>query len=261
MYGMIRGIQYLHEKLLTAQFDTNTFTPLQNFPGIKVWENNVALLLHFEHVVQVELNVTQLSQTAFFSLNPIVWTEQNPVQKLISRLDQLEKSFKVIQEITEQFQVTSQFDSITKLAIAASMLSMVNRNQMQLLDKENKKYKSFNNLAKRVPCEDVDMFVTAVNILISTGGNLAETFDTIVYVIRERIKVENKIQALTAQSYYQGMILMSIPPGLTAYFYFTEPEYMKPMFSNPLGWAMLFGASILLVLAYITIKKVVKIDI
>lgn len=143
------SIQYLHEKLLTAQFDINTFTPLQNFPGIKVWENNVALLLHFEHVVQVELNVTQLSQTAFFSLNPIVWTEQNPVQKLISRLDQLEKSFKVIQKITEQFQVTSQFDSITKLAIAASMLSMVNRNQMQLLDKENKKYKSFNNLAKK----------------------------------------------------------------------------------------------------------------
>jgi len=36
------------------------------------------------------------------------------------------------------------------------------------------------------------MFTTSVNILKETGGNLAETFDSIAYTIRERIKVESK---------------------------------------------------------------------
>src|SRR5690606_16101670 len=56
----------------------------------------------------------------------------------------------------------------------------------------------FTNFSKRVASDDVEMFVTSVNILKETGGNLAETFDTIVSTIRERIKVENKIKALTA---------------------------------------------------------------
>ena len=43
-----------------------------------------------------------------------------------------------------------------------------------------------------------DMFVSGVNILRETGGNLAETFDTIVGVIRERIRVQQKVDQYTA---------------------------------------------------------------
>ncbi|MBK7130233.1 MAG: hypothetical protein IPH66_12845 [Crocinitomicaceae bacterium] len=143
------SIQYLHEKLIAAKFDTHSFIPVSNFPGIKIWENNVELLHHFEHLVQLELNVSQLTQAAFFRLNSAVWIEQNPVEKLIGRLDQLEKSLATILTVSEDFQITKQFDSVTKYAIAASMLSMVNRNQIQLLDKEHKTYKTFNNLAKK----------------------------------------------------------------------------------------------------------------
>src|SRR6185437_4627217 len=63
---------------------------------------------------------------------------------------------------------------------------------------------AFLNLSKRIKSDDVEMFVTSINILKETGGNLAETFDTIVMTIRDRIKVENKIDALTAQGFYQG---------------------------------------------------------
>jgi tight adherence protein B len=120
---------------------------------------------------------------------------------------------------------------------------------------------AFDNLAKRVKCEDVEMFVTAVNILKETGGNLAETFDTIVYVIRERLKVENKIKALTAQGYYQGMMLLSIPPGLGAYFTFSEPGFMDPMFNSPIGWALLTVITFLEVCAYFVINKVIQVDV
>lgn len=120
---------------------------------------------------------------------------------------------------------------------------------------------AFDNLAKRVVCEDVEMFVTAVNILKETGGNLAETFDTIVYVIRERLKVENKIKALTAQGFYQGMMLLCIPPGLGVYFSLSEPGFMDPMFNTPLGWVIMAVVVFLEVIAYFVIKKVITVDV
>ncbi len=120
---------------------------------------------------------------------------------------------------------------------------------------------AFDNLAKRVKCEDVEMFVTSVNILKETGGNLAETFDTIVYVIRERLKVETKIQALTAQGFYQGMTLLSVPPLLGVYFSVSEPGFMDPMFESPIGWAILAGIAMLEVIAFFVIRKVITVDV
>ena len=51
------------------------------------------------------------------------------------------------------------------------------------------------------------MFVSSVNILRETGGNLAETFDTIVGVIRERIRIKQKIDTLVAAGMFQGIQL------------------------------------------------------
>lgn len=120
---------------------------------------------------------------------------------------------------------------------------------------------AFENMGARVPCEDVEMFVTSVNILKETGGNLAETFDTIVYTIRERIKVDNKIKSLTSQGFYQGMMLLSVPPFLLLYFGVSEPGFLDPLIHNPLGWVILGVAVILEVLAYFTIMKVIKVDV
>ncbi len=120
---------------------------------------------------------------------------------------------------------------------------------------------AFNNLAKRIKSDDVEMFVTSINILKETGGNLAETFDTIVTTIRERIKVEKKISAMTAQGFYQGVFVMAIPPILGFVFYQSDPEFMLPLFTTPLGWAILFVIALLEAIGFIVIMKVVKIDV
>lgn len=117
------------------------------------------------------------------------------------------------------------------------------------------------NLSKRIKSEDVEMFVTSVVILKETGGNLAETFDTIVHVIRERIKVQAKIKSMTAQGFYQGMVLLCVPPALGLYFSVSEPGFMDPMFNSPVGWVALSVVLGLEVAAYFTIKKVMQIDV
>jgi tight adherence protein B len=117
------------------------------------------------------------------------------------------------------------------------------------------------DMAKRIQSDDVEMFVTSVNILKETGGNLAETFDTIVNTIRERIKVEKKIQSLTAQGFYQGMAVMSVPPLMLVMMQQSDPDFMKPMFTSPIGWVILFIALGLEVAGFFVIMRIVKIDV
>ncbi len=119
----------------------------------------------------------------------------------------------------------------------------------------------FTRLAQRIRSDDVEMFVTSVNILLETGGKITEVFDTIVSVIRERIKVENKIAAVTAQGFYQGMIVAAIPPFLTFAMAQSDPEMMRPLFTQPIGWAVLIFVLALEVVGIFLIIKLVKIDV
>src|SRR5690606_1079322 len=117
------------------------------------------------------------------------------------------------------------------------------RQEFNLVLSENKLgvsvEEAFNNLAKRIQSDDVEMFVTSVNILKETGGNLAETFDTITTTIRERIKLEQKIDAMTAMGRMQGMILLAVPGVIGGHLYMSDPEFMKPLFTTTLGWIIL----------------------
>lgn len=117
------------------------------------------------------------------------------------------------------------------------------------------------DLGTRIPRPDVQMFVTSINILKETGGNLSETFQTIVQVIRERQKLEQKIQAMTAQGIMQGIIVSCVPFFLGAMFYFMDPDYIKPMFTTALGMVLLVVMLGLQITGGIVIRKLVTIKV
>lgn len=114
---------------------------------------------------------------------------------------------------------------------------------------------------ERNPLPDVQMFVTAINILKETGGNMGETFATIVTTIRERQKVEKKIQAMTAQGMTQGIIVTMIPFALIAVFLFVDPDFIMPMFTSFMGIILLGVMLTLQVVGGLAIRKVVSIKV
>ena len=116
-------------------------------------------------------------------------------------------------------------------------------------------------LGERIPRADVQMFVTSVNILRETGGNMAETFQTITFTIRERQKIEKKIEALTTQGITQGVIISCIPFVLLVIFWILDPEYVAPLFNTTLGLVALFVVMILQTLGGIAIRKIVTIKV
>jgi tight adherence protein B len=117
------------------------------------------------------------------------------------------------------------------------------------------------DLGTRIARPDVQMFVTAINILKETGGNLAETFATIVLVIRERQKIEKKIQAMTAQGLMQGLIVTMVPFVLAIIFYVMDPTFIKPMFNTTLGLILCFVILALQIIGGIVIRKIVTIKV
>lgn len=119
----------------------------------------------------------------------------------------------------------------------------------------------FENLSKRVPTEDNDMFVSSINILRETGGNLAETFDTIVEVIRERVRLQQKIDTFTAQGMFQGMVIGAMPYALGFIYYLQDPASMTPLFTTIVGFIMLFLAVLFDLAGIYVIMKIVKIKI
>ena len=120
---------------------------------------------------------------------------------------------------------------------------------------------ALNEMGERIPRPDVQMLVNSINILKETGGNLAETFATIVSTIRERQKIEKKIQALTAQGITQGIIITLVPFILLVVFWVIDSNYIRPMFSTTLGWILLFVMLILQILGGLMIRRIVKINV
>lgn len=117
------------------------------------------------------------------------------------------------------------------------------------------------NLNKRIPTDDVEIVVTSITTLRETGGNLTETFDTIVETILERRKVEDKINAMTSEGVYQGYVLCALPFMLGLIVHLMDPEYMKPLYTTFIGWIMIMIIIILDAMGYYAIKKIVSIDV
>ena len=119
----------------------------------------------------------------------------------------------------------------------------------------------FENLVKRVPIEDNEMFVSSINILRETGGNLSEVFDTIVDVIRERVRLQQKIETFVAQGMFQGATIFCMPFVIGGIFASSDPEPMILMFTHPLGWVALAVILGLDLLGGYIILKIVKIKV
>jgi tight adherence protein B len=117
------------------------------------------------------------------------------------------------------------------------------------------------NLAERVPLVDVKFFVTAVMLQRETGGNLAEILDNLSYVIRERFKILRQVRVYTAQGRLTMLLLMGMPPIIVMGMYFMNPLFIRPLFTDPIGHAMLVIGIVLQTMGYFVIRKIIRIQV
>jgi tight adherence protein B len=117
------------------------------------------------------------------------------------------------------------------------------------------------NMAKRVGSDDLELVVVSTNIARQLGGNMAEMFETISTVIRERFRLEGKIDALTSQGKLQGWIVASMPAVLGMVLNSMRPDLMEPMMNHLFGYVLVTIIAIMEIMGILIIRRIVNIDI
>lgn len=116
-------------------------------------------------------------------------------------------------------------------------------------------------MCERVPNLDLRFFVTSVAIQRQTGGDLAEILDRIGHVIRERFKILGQVKALTAEGRLSGIVLIAMPIGLFLLMLWMKPDYIRLLWTDPMGVKMSIAAIILVLIGSYAIKKIVDIKV
>lgn len=117
------------------------------------------------------------------------------------------------------------------------------------------------NLTERVPLVDVKFFVTAVMLQRETGGNLAEILDNLSYMIRERFKIMRQVRVYTAQGRLTMMLLMGMPPIIVACMLVMNPDFIRPLFADPIGHTLIVAGITLQTIGYFVIRKIIRIQV
>jgi tight adherence protein B len=116
-------------------------------------------------------------------------------------------------------------------------------------------------LKERMPSEDLDLMIQAILIQRQVGGNLATILDKIVETIRDRTRIQQQIQTLTAQGRLSGLVIGFLPIILGIVIYFISPGYISTLFTSSIG-LILVGLGLLFgVLGLILIRKLTTIEV
>ncbi len=117
------------------------------------------------------------------------------------------------------------------------------------------------NLGKRMPLLEVNLFIGAVQLHARTGGKLSEVISGLAENMRESIALQGEVRALAAHGKLTGAILTILPIGIAIMMMVVSPGYMQVLFNHPWGKDLVGAAIGCLVLAHFVIRKLVDIKV
>jgi tight adherence protein B len=101
---------------------------------------------------------------------------------------------------------------------------------------------ALHNLNERVGQEDLPLFVTAVSIQSSSGGNLREILDGLSATIRDRGKLKRKVRAISTEGRMSAYILTAVPCLLGLGISVLMPHFYISVWDKPMTWYLLGGS-------------------
>jgi len=123
---------------------------------------------------------------------------------------------------------------------------------------------ALNNLLRRIPSDDLELVITAINVQREVGGNLAEILEIISHTIRERVRVKGEIKVLTAQVMYSGRFLAIMPLLIIGALYGMNRPYMMEFINHEtriFGIIALTIAGLMVLSGYFVMTKIANIDV
>ena len=121
--------------------------------------------------------------------------------------------------------------------------------------------KALDGLNDRVDSRMLSYTIKAIVIQRQVGGNLTVIFSRLVENIREESKLEEKLQAMTAQQKIQSVVVGIMPFLMLGVMFVFRPDDMISFYSTPLGLGIFFVCVIWICIGMKVIKKLGEVKV
>ncbi len=121
--------------------------------------------------------------------------------------------------------------------------------------------KSLEMMEERVDSRLLSYMVKAIVLQRQVGGNLTKIFERIVENIREESKLEEKLQAMTAQQRIQAIVVGVMPWIMVGVMFIFQPDTMINFYTTPIGIVVLLFCIIWIFIGIKAVNKLGEIKV
>ncbi len=101
-------------------------------------------------------------------------------------------------------------------------------------------------------------FTIVMTIQQKSGGNLSEALANLSGILRDRKRLQGKIQAMSSEAKASAMIIGSLPPGVMLLVYLSTPTYIESLFTERMGNLMLAGCVVWMAIGVFVMQKMIS---
>jgi tight adherence protein B len=196
----------------------------------------------------------------FFAYVPVLWMEREKSKRRKALNDQLDATLQsmantilVTQNLEDAFATIAQhFDP------PISQEADIVVKQVRLGTPMDEALRDF---AGRCHSRNVDAIVTALTVGRQTGGELPKVLETTAGVLRETMRVEGVMESKTSEGKAQVWVMGMLPFVFGGALQIIDPEWMQPLFKDPIGWAILVVVCFLEMVGIALVRKFTRIDV
>lgn len=116
-------------------------------------------------------------------------------------------------------------------------------------------------VAQRMQSRDFHWVVMAIRINRQVGGNLGEVLTNVGKTLRERERLRRQVKTLSAEGKLSAWILGLLPILLIGYMLLVRPEYITPLFVQPIGWVILGAGLIAYVFGIVWMRNLINMEV
>ena len=119
---------------------------------------------------------------------------------------------------------------------------------------------ALDEMVVRVGNRDLQWIALVARVQHQAGGNMAEMFDIVAETVRQRHRLRDQIQALTAQGRMSRWVLTIMPFAMAAMFFVLSPTYIQQLYS-PLGLLLVVVSCVSVMIGSFWLKRITEIEV
>ncbi len=120
---------------------------------------------------------------------------------------------------------------------------------------------AMDRVATRMRSKELAWAVVAIRVQREVGGNLAEVLTTTVESMREREALQREVRSLSAEGRLSAWVLLALPIGVGAFMLLVRAEYVRPLYTEPLGIVMSIVGIMLVLAGGFWLSRLIKIEV